>query len=101
MKRYAIVFVLAVILPSVVLGWLALDSLRNQELVFERQQELLLQGVADRFAERVRDFFTEQLNDFSSRVDQVAEDPDKATFDERIRAAWPRAAVGFVVTLGG
>jgi signal transduction histidine kinase len=101
MKRYAIVFVLVVLLPSVVLGWLALDSLRNQELVFERQQELLLQGVADRFAERVRDFFTDQLNDFSSRVDQVAEDPDKTTFDERIRAAWPRAAVGFVVTLGG
>ncbi len=101
MRKFALIFVLAVLLPSVVLGWLALDSLRNQEFVFERQQELLLQGTSDTLAERIRGFLGEKLNEFGRQVDQLATDPDAAGFDERIRAAWPDAKVGFVVTLNG
>jgi signal transduction histidine kinase len=101
MRKFALIFVLAVLLPSVVLGWLALDSLRNQEFVFERQQELLLQGTADTLAERIRGFLGEKLNEFGREVDQLANDPDAAGFDERIRTAWPDARVGFVVTLNG
>jgi signal transduction histidine kinase len=101
MRKFALIFVLAVLLPSVVLGWLALDSLRNQEFVFERQQELLLQGTSDTLAERIRGFLGEKLNEFGRQVDQLATDSDAAGFDERIRTAWPDAKVGFVVTLKG
>jgi signal transduction histidine kinase len=101
MRKSALIFVLAVLLPSVVLGWLALDSLRNQEFVFERQQELLLQGTSDRLVERIRGFLGEKLNEFGRQVDQLATGPDPAGFDERIRTAWPDAKVGFVVTLNG
>ena len=101
MRKFALIFVLAVLLPSVVLGWLALDSLRNQEFVFERQQELLLQGTSDTLAERIRGFLGEKLNEFGRQVDQLATDSDAARFDERIRTAWPDAKVGFVVTLNG
>ena len=101
MRKFALIFVLAVFLPSVVLGWLALDSLRNQEFVFERQQELLLQGTSDTLAERIRGFLSEKLNEFGSQVDQLAGGTDVAAFDERIRAGWPTATVGFVVTLDG
>jgi signal transduction histidine kinase len=95
------IFVLAVFLPSAVLGWLALDSLRNQEFVFERQQELLLQGMSDTLAERIRGILGQKLTEFGNQVDQLAAGTDVVAFDERIRAIWPAATVGFVVTLEG
>jgi signal transduction histidine kinase len=101
MRKFTLIFVLAVFLPSVVLGWLALDSLRNQEFVFERQQELLLQGTSDTLAERIRGFLGEKLNDFGNQVDQLASGTEAVAFDERLRAIWPAARVGFVVTLEG
>ena len=101
MRKFALIFVLAVFLPSAVLGWLALDSLRNQEFVFERQQELLLQGISDTLAERIREFLGQKLTEFGNQVDQLAAGTDVVTFDERIRAIWPAATVGFVVTLDG
>jgi signal transduction histidine kinase len=100
-RKFGLIFVLAVLLPSVVLGWLALDSLRNQELVFERQQELLLQGTSDTVAERIRGLVEEKVNEFGNQVDQMASATDVAAFDKRIRALWPAARVGFVVTLDG
>ena len=101
MKKFALIFGLAVFLPSALLGWLALDSLRNQEFVFERQQELLLQGASDTLAERVRGFLGEKLTEFGNQVDQLASGTEVVDFDERIRAIWPAATVGFVVTLEG
>ena len=101
MRKFAVIFVVAVLLPSVVLGWLALDSLRNEEFVFERQQELLLQGTADTLAERIRGFLGEKLNDFGTQVDLLASGGDAVAFDQRIRVLWPAATVGFVVTLDG
>src|SRR5580704_3173370 len=101
MRKFALIFALAVFLPSIVLGWLALDSLRNQEFVFERQQELLLQGTSDTLAERIRGFLGEKQNEFGNQVDQLASGTDVVAFDERVRAIWPAATVGFVVTLDG
>jgi signal transduction histidine kinase len=101
MRKFALIFVLAVFLPSVVLGWLALDSLRHQEFVFERQQELLLQGTSDTLAERIREFLGEKQNEFGNQVNQLANGTDVVAFDECVRAIWPAAAVGFVVTLDG
>jgi signal transduction histidine kinase len=100
-RNFALIFVLAVLLPSVVLGWLAFDSLRNQEFVFERQQELLLQGTSDTLAERIRKYLGEKLNDFGDQVDQMASRTEVGSFNDRIRAKWPAATVGFVVTLDG
>jgi signal transduction histidine kinase len=101
MRKFALIFVLAVFLPSVVLGWLALDSLRNEEFVFERQQELLLQGTSDTLAGRIQAFLGEKLNEFGNQVDLLASRTDAVAFDEHIRVLWPAAAVGFVVTLDG
>ena len=53
MKKVAIVFVLAVIAPSLALAWLAVRSLRDQEAVVELQQTLLYQAVADAVARSV------------------------------------------------
>ena len=54
MKKAALVFVLAVLAPSLVLAWLAVRSVRDQQIVLERQQALLYQGVADAIAREAR-----------------------------------------------
>ena len=41
MKKVALVFILAVLLPSLVLAWLAVRSLHDQQFLLERQQSLL------------------------------------------------------------
>ena len=50
MKKVALVFVVAVLLPSLVLAWLAVRSLRDQQFLLERQQSLLDQRVTDALA---------------------------------------------------
>ena len=55
MKKIALVFVVAVLAPSLVLAWLAVRSLRDQQFLLERQQSLLYQGVADTLARQLQD----------------------------------------------
>ena len=105
MRKVALVFVLAVIAPSLVLAWLAVRSLRDQELVLERQRALLYQGVADSLAQQVQQQIAEQQRDFAQRVETFFGKQEPATiapqFDDYLRKTWPLADVGFVVSLGG
>ena len=64
MKKVALVFVLAVFVPSLILAWLAVRSLRDQEFVLERQQSLLYQGVADSLAKEADAFLNERQHEF-------------------------------------
>ncbi len=68
MKKVALVFVLAVFVPSLVLAWLAVRSLRDQQFILERQQSLLYQGVADAKAKEVQDALAEYQHSFSLQV---------------------------------
>jgi signal transduction histidine kinase len=103
MKKVALVFVVAVIAPSLVLAWLAARSMRDQETVRERQELRLAQGVADELARGMDQRLTELRRDFNERVESLlGEGSPRAvteTFDTRLREAWPLAEVGFVVTL--
>ncbi len=105
MKKVALVFVLAVFVPSLVLAWLAIHSLRDQQLVLERQQSLLCQGLTDAFAKEINDYLAEQQREFNLLVESLVtnEHPRSmaAAFDERLREAWRLADVGFCVTLSG
>ena len=75
MKKVALVFVLAVFVPSLVLAWLAVRSLRDQQIVLERQQSLLYQGVADSIAKQAQDAFAREEsvaeNQFYERAARV------------------------------
>src|SRR5438309_751116 len=64
MKKVALVFVLAVFVPSLVLAWLAVRSLRDQQFLLEKQQSLLYQGVADALAKQVADTLAEYQRTF-------------------------------------
>ena len=105
MKKVALVFVLAVFLPSLVLAWLAVRSLRDQQFALERQQSLLYQGVADALARDADNQLANVQREFGQQVESVlaGHRPSElaTTFDGRVRTNWPLAEVGFVVTLDG
>ncbi|HWW01759.1 MAG TPA: HAMP domain-containing sensor histidine kinase [Candidatus Acidoferrum sp.] len=105
MKKVALVFVLAVFVPSLVLAWLAVRSLRDQQFLLERQQSLLYQGVADRLAKDVLDALAEDQRVFTEKVSALLLDHDPLevakNFDDLLRKQWPLAQVGFAVTLKG
>lgn len=105
MRKVAILFVLAVLVPSVVLALLAGRTLSDQQFVLERQQTLLYQTVTDSFAKEINEFLAEQQRQFNELVEHLVTNAEPrataAQFDDRLRAAWPLAEVGFAVTLNG
>lgn len=105
MKKVAVIFIIAVILPSLALAWLAMRSLRDQQYVLERQQSLLYQRMTDSLAETITDFLAQQQREFAGQVEDLASNQDAydvgAEFDNEIRRRWPLAEVGFCVTLSG
>ena len=105
MKKVALLFVLAVLAPSVLLALLAARTLRDQQFVVERQQSLLYQAVTDALAKDINDYLAEQQRQFNELVEGLVTNPQPreaaARFDERLRAVWPLAEVGFAVTLSG
>src|SRR5947199_7841358 len=99
MKKVALVFVLAVFVPSLVLAWLAVRSLRDQQFVLERQQSLLYQGAADAVATGVQNALSDNQREFTAKVasfvqGRPAQELEK-NFDEVLRKDWPLAQVGF------
>ena len=105
MKKVALVFVLAVFVPSLVLAWLAVRSLRDQQFILERQQSLLYQGVADAKAKEVQDALVEYQHSFTLQVAKLLgkRNPQSiaGSFDDLLRKDWPLAQVGFSVSLAG
>jgi signal transduction histidine kinase len=94
-----------VFVPSLVLAWLAIRSVRDQQIVVERQQSLLYQGVADALAKEGQNFLAGTQRDFAQQVEALLAESkplDVANrFDEQLRQNWPLAEVGFVVSLDG
>jgi signal transduction histidine kinase len=105
MKKVALVFVLAVLLPSLVLAWLAVRSLRDQQFLLERQQSLLCQHVTDTLAQNISDYLAQRQQEFSAQVESLLAGRDARTaaarFDSELRQRWPLADVGFCVTVSG
>src|SRR5215470_11434337 len=102
MKKVAVLFVVAVVVPSLVLAWLAVRSLRDQEFLLERQQSLLYQGVTDGVAKDVQNALGDDLHTFTAKVGALLKEGKAQElakrFDDRLRKEWPLAHVGFAVT---
>jgi signal transduction histidine kinase len=106
MRKVALVFIVAVFVPSLVLAWLGVRSLRDQQYVLERQQSLLYQGSADALARQAGNVLADRQREFAQQVETLLADDRKTkdiphSFDDRLRANWPFAEVGFVVNLKG
>src|SRR6266404_9123274 len=95
MKKVALVFVLAVFVPSLVLAWLPVPSLRDQQFLLERQQSLLYQGVADALAKEIQDLVADYQRSFIEKATAMLRDHQPQdltrTFDETLRKEWPPA----------
>jgi hypothetical protein len=89
MKKVALVFVLAVLLPSLVLAWLAVRSLRDQQFLLERAQSRVDQHVTDALAQNISDYLAQRQQEFAAQVESLAADRDTQTlaaqFDDQLR----------------
>jgi len=122
MRKVALVFVVAVFVPSLVLAWLAVRSLQDQQFLLERQQSLLYQRVTDALAGNINARLIQDQQEFGAvteslfasnnpavnAVGQAARPSEingayatAARFDRELRQRWPLAEVGFCVTLAG
>ncbi|HSU54475.1 MAG TPA: HAMP domain-containing sensor histidine kinase [Candidatus Dormibacteraeota bacterium] len=104
MRKVALIFVAAVLAPSLVLAWLAVRSLQDQEYLLQRQQVLLYQQVADGVASDAQNVLSASEKDFVNVAATLlgkATPEDLKGFDEQLRQRWPAAQVGFVVTTAG
>lgn len=98
-------FLVAVFVPSLLLAWLAVRSLRDTQMALERQRWLLYQGVADSLAKEADDVLATRQREFGQQVEAMLAAPHSEdiaySFDDRLRTNWGPADVGFVVTLQG
>ncbi len=105
MRKSIWIFLLAVLLPSVVLGWLALRSAEEQKIILERRTAELRQTEADAVAASARALIDEQRRAFADVVAKLigTGDPQKLAgrFTTSLAQAWPRKAVGFAIGADG
>ena len=71
MKRSIWIFLLAILLPSIGLGWLALRSANEQQIVLERRTAELYQKETDAMASAARSVIEEERRGFAERVRQL------------------------------
>lgn len=105
MRRLPLSFTLAILLPGLVLGGLALRSASWQTTVLESQAVDLHESTTDRLALDVRRALEDRERDFGKLVDRwVAERGAAdlaARFDSELTGSWPDARVGFAVNMAG
>lgn len=96
-------FVIAVFVPSLILAWLAVLSVRDQQFILERQQTLLAQGIADGLAKDVISYVEGRREEFGQEVEAMLAKTSSrnlaGTFHQQLRERWPLAEVGFTVSL--
>jgi signal transduction histidine kinase len=104
-KRSIWIFILAIVLPSIGLGWLALRSANEQQIILERRTAELYQKETDTVASSARGLIEEERRGFAERVRQLLASesaPQLARdFAAKLSRAWPRPAIGFALSAEG
>jgi signal transduction histidine kinase len=104
-KKSLWIFLLAVLLPSLGLGWLALRSAEEQQIILERRTAELYQKETETAAAGVRAAIDEQRRGFNEVVNTLLAKSGaqklKHEFAAVLPAAWPRKAVGFALSAEG
>jgi signal transduction histidine kinase len=106
MRRSAWIFLAAILLPSLVLAWLAVRSARDQQVILEHQQAIISQDVTDALAKKVRDQLDDTRTAFVQETQQLMEKSHSPLalardFNRELRKNWHLAEVGFAVGLDG
>lgn len=106
MQRSAWIFLAAIVLPSLGLAWLAVHSVRDQQVVLEHQEAIICQNITDALAKNVQGQMDAVRLEFAQTTDRLLNDntspPTLAlNFNRTLREAWPMAEIGFAVDLNG
>ncbi len=105
MKKTVWIFLFAVLLPSAVLGWLALRSAEEQQIVFERRTAELYQKETESLAASVREAVESERRSFGDTVHKLLAKGDANAlardFTNTLADAWGRRAVGFALGADG
>ena len=105
MKRSIWIFLVAIVLPSIGLGWLALRSANEQQIVLESRTAELYQKETDAVASAARGLIDEERRAFAERVRQMLAGesaPQLARdFAAKLSRVWPRPAIGFALNADG
>lgn len=105
MKRYALVFLAAIFLPSLVLGWLALRTAREQRVLIERQAIDLHQAETDAIAARIAAAIEEKQQAFSAIVLDLVKLHGAGALAENygrlLDAQWSGGGIPFAITPQG
>lgn len=105
MKRSVWIFLLAIVLPSIGLGWLALRSANEQQIILERRTAELYQKDTDAVASAARGLIDEERRGFAERVRQLLASESASQlahdFAAKLSRAWPRPAIGFALNAEG
>lgn len=100
MKRIALVFFLAILLPSILLAVLAFRSVRDQSLVLNSQRALFYQSACDAVAAEITLFMDEVRVFHGQLVDELVRRQNSGlveTYAVAITDSWSQAALGAVV----
>jgi len=104
-KRSIWIFLFAIVLPSVGLGWLALRSANEQQIILERRTAELYQKETDAVAAAARSLIEEERRAFAERMRQLLATQSAAElardFAAKLANGWPRPAIGFALNAEG
>lgn len=106
MRRSALIFLASILLPSLGLAWLAIRSVRDQQVVLEHQEVIITQNITDALAKNIQAQMDQVRKDFVQTTEQLLGTSSSPValadgFNAKIRAAWPMAEIGFAVNLDG
>lgn len=106
MRRSAWIFLAAILLPSLVLAFLAVRSARDQQVIVQHQQAIISQDITDALAKKVQDQVDNTRAAFVQATDQMLQNSTSpqslaTDFNSHLQNTWDMADVGFAVDLRG
>jgi signal transduction histidine kinase len=105
LKRYALIFLAAIFLPSLVLGWLALRTAGEQRVLIERQAANLHQAETDALAAEIRKLVEEKQHTFDEIVRALVSERSASALAEdygnHLARFWREGGIPFAISPDG
>ena len=105
MKRYALIFLAAIFLPSLVLGWLALRTAGEQRVLIERQAADLHQAETNALAAKVRQLIEDKQHAFDEIVRALVSERDAPAlaedYGDQLLRFWLEGGIPFAISPTG
>ena len=105
MNRSIVIFLVGILVPGIVLGWLALRSAGEQQIILERRTAELYQKETDAVASAARALIDNERRSFAEAARQLIAREGAAQaardFTAKLAQAWPRKATGFALNADG